>query len=142
MTTDERDRADIAALRQALEAAENALDPEAVAALLTEDAVFIVPDYPVQEGKEACAAFMRDVMGWLSAHVARQIVYVSDEVAVDGDVASDRGTFSFTVSPKAGGEGTLVTGKYLFLLRRVSEGWRAARLAVVRDSDPEQVGAE
>jgi ketosteroid isomerase-like protein len=99
------DRGVLDAIRQALEAAENAGDAEAAAALLTDDVVVMVPDFAVLEGKDACATFMRDMM-----------------------------TFSFAVSPKSGGDQTLVTGKYLWLLRRTAaEPWRIARLIVSRD---------
>ena len=135
------DYAEIAALRSALAVAENAFDADAVTAHLTEDAVFMVPDYPVQEGRDACAAFMREAMGWLSAHVDRHIEYVSHEVVVLGDLGFDRGTFSFTVSPKSGGDRSQVTGKYFWLLRRESGAWRVARLAVVQDGDAEEVSA-
>jgi uncharacterized protein (TIGR02246 family) len=124
----------LTAIRQALEAAENAGDAEAAAALLTDDVVVMVPDFAVLEGKDACATFMRDMMAWTRAHLDRHITYVSAEVLVAGDMAFDRGTFSFAVSPKSGGDQTLVTGKYLWLLRRTAaEPWRIARLIVSRD---------
>lgn len=79
---------------------------------------------------------MRDMMAWTRAHLDRHITYVSAEVLVAGDMAFDRGTFSFTVSPKSGGEQTLVTGKYLWLLRRSgAEPRRIARLIVSRDEE-------
>src|SRR5687768_5779610 len=96
----------VAAVREALEAAENAGDADAAAALLTDDAVVMVPDFPVQEGKAACASFMREIMGWLSAQFDRHITYVSAEIVVMGNMAFDRGTFSFTVAPKSGGDST------------------------------------
>lgn len=124
----------LAAIRQALQAAENAADADAAVALFADDVVAMVPDFPVQEGRAACAAFMRDVMRWLSARFDRHIVYTSAEAVVAGDMAFDRGTFSATVSPKAGGEISHVTGKYLWLLRRTgAEPWRIARLIVSRD---------
>jgi uncharacterized protein (TIGR02246 family) len=127
----------IAALRQALGAAENASDPNAAAALLTDDVVLMVPDFDVQEGKAVCTVFLREIMRWLAEQFHRRITYVSAEVAVmgrDGDVAFDRGSFSFTVSPKSGGDSVEVTGKYLWLLRRADgEPWKVARLIVSRD---------
>lgn len=138
MTDAEADVSAVAALREALEAAENAGDVDAAAALFSDDAVVMVPDFPVQEGKTACASFMREIMGWLSAQFDRHIAYVSAEVVVFGDMAFDRGTFSFTVSPKFGGDSTQATGKYLWLLRRTAaEPWRVARLIVCRDGEPE-----
>lgn len=134
MTNADGDVRAVDALREALEAAENDSDADAAAALLSDDAVLMVPDFPVQEGKAACASFMREIMGWLSVQFDRHVEYVSAEVAVLGDMAFDRGTFSFTVSPKSGGDATQVTGKYLWLLRRTAAGpWRVARLIVCRD---------
>ena len=128
------DLAAIDALRQTLEAAENAGDPETAATLLAEDAVMMVPDFPVQEGKDACAAFLRDMMPALHEQFDRHVTYSSEEVSVTGDMAIDRGTFSFTVSPRSGGDPEQVTGKYLWILRRSTAGpWRIARLIVARD---------
>jgi uncharacterized protein (TIGR02246 family) len=136
MTNTDADERVVAALREALEAAENAGDADAAAALFADDAVLMVPDFPVQEGKAACAAFMRDIMAWLAAQFDRHITYVSAEVVVIGDLAFDRGTFSFTVSARSGGERTEVTGKYLWLLRRTAaEPWKVARLIVARDDE-------
>jgi ketosteroid isomerase-like protein len=133
----------IAAIRQALEAAENASNSDAAAALMTNDAVLMVPDFPVQEGKIPCARFLQNVMGWIATQFDRHITYVSAEVTVIGDMAFDRGTFSCTVSPKSGGDSTQVTGKYLWLLRRTPlESWKIARLIVSRNEDSSDAVAE
>jgi uncharacterized protein (TIGR02246 family) len=139
MTTAYDDVGEVTAIRQALEAAENAGDADALAALLTEDAVLMVPDFPAQEGKAACIRFVRGIMSWLLTEFVRRVTYVSAEVLVIGDVAFDRGTFSFDVTPKGGGEATRVTGKYFWLLRRTQpEPWRIARLIVSRNEDNER----
>jgi ketosteroid isomerase-like protein len=44
-------------IRSLLESAENACDADASNALLADDVVLMVPDYPVQEGKRAAAQF-------------------------------------------------------------------------------------
>lgn len=142
MTNADADVRAVAALREALEAAENAGDADAAAALLTDDAVVMVPEFPVQEGRAACASFLREIMGWLSAQFDRHIAYMSAEVVVIGDMAFDRGTFSFTVLPKSGGASTQVTGKYLWLLRRTAaEPWKVARLIVSRDDESDAEAA-
>ena len=136
MTNAQDDVSAVAGIRQALEAAENAGDADALAVLLTDDAVVMVPDFPTQEGKPACVLFVRDIMGWLLTEFTRRITYVSAEIVVVGDMAFDRGTFSFDVSPKGGGESTRVTGKYLWLLRRTDpEPWKIARLIVSRNEE-------
>src|SRR5690606_12980642 len=128
------DIAAIGAVCEALQSAENASDPDAAAALLTDDAVLMVPDFPVQEGRAACLVFLRDVMGWLAGNCERRIRYDSFEIAVSGDVAFDRGTFSFTVTPRSGGRTTQTTGKYLWILRRSATGsWMVSRVIVARD---------
>ena len=45
-----------------VEAAENAGDPEYCAGLLADDAVLMVPDFPVQNGRDACVGFLRDLL--------------------------------------------------------------------------------
>jgi uncharacterized protein (TIGR02246 family) len=133
----------IADIRQRFEASENSGDTDATAELLADDAVFIVPDYPVQEGKAAIVGFLREISGWLLARFDRHINYVSTETTILGDLAFDRGTFAFDVSRKSGGPVTHVTGKYLWLLRREDEGrWRMSRLIVTRDDEPESEGEE
>ena len=122
------------AVRQILEAAENAGDPEAVIALLADDAVLMVPDFPVQAGREACAAFLREVMPSLHEEFERRASYSSDDVAEAGDMAIDRGTFVIDVRPRAGGDVSQVTGKYLWMLRRSAAGeWRVTHMVVSRD---------
>jgi uncharacterized protein (TIGR02246 family) len=142
MTHDGADRAAVAAVRAALEAAENAADADALAALFADDVVAMVPDVPVQEGKLACTAFMREIMGELSARFIRHITYASDEVSVLGDTAFDRGTFVFTIAPRPGGETARVTGKYFWLLKRLAAEWRITRLIVSRDEGAEEESAE
>lgn len=134
--TDVADRSRIDALRTALEAAENAMDPDAIARLLSDDAVLMVPDFPVQEGKPACTDFLRDTLAGLAARFDRHISYTSHEVAVAGEVAFDRGTFVFEVSPRDGGGSTRVAGKYLWILRRTAQAdWIVTRLIASRDDD-------
>ena len=62
---------------------------------------------------------------------------------VDDDVKSDRRSFSFTVSPRSGGDRDQVTGKYLWLLRRTTtEPWRITRLIVSRDAESDEHAAD
>ena len=138
MAGDDADGSNIAAIRIALEAAENASNADAATALLSDDAVIMVPDFPVQEGRAACAAFLREMMGWLAAGFDRQVSYTSDEVNVTGDLAFDHGTFAFTISPKGPGVISRVTGKYLWILQRSPRGeWAVTRLIASRDEDGE-----
>ena len=120
-------------IREALQAAENAGDAESVISLLADDAVLMVPDFPVQQGQEACAAFLRDVMPSLHEEFERRASYSSDEVCETGDTAIDRGTFVIDVIPRAGGEPSQITGKYLWMLKRSGSGWKVSHMVVSRD---------
>jgi ketosteroid isomerase-like protein len=121
-------------IRCAVEAAENAGDTEYIAGLFAEEAVLMLPDFPVQEGRTACAEFIRDLLPGLLSAFDRRVSYTSAEVSVLGDVALDRGSFSFTVRPKGGGATERVTGKYFWMYARESgRGWKWARVMMSRD---------
>ena len=129
------DRTEIDSIRRRLEEAENAGQPDAIAALLSDDGVVMVPDYPVQEGKAACTRFVREVLPATLARFNRRIRYVSAEIAVLGDLAFDRGTFAFTTTPRSGGPPAHATGKYFWLLRRDQGTWKMARAIVSLDEE-------
>jgi ketosteroid isomerase-like protein len=143
MQTDVRLVGDI--LRR-IESAENSGRFEDIAEMLADDAVIMVPNHPVQEGKAACAAFVCSVLTDVVQHFNRHITYTSAEARIIGDVAFDRGTFSFTIAPKSGGDTNQETGKYLFLYSRVFDGpWKIARAIVnldERDDEGSDVPAQ
>jgi ribosomal-protein-alanine N-acetyltransferase len=132
------DAQEIADVRAALRAAENAGDTEGLLALLARDVVAMVPSAPVLEGWDACAGFVRSALAGLLSYFERKVEYVSAEVAVLGDVAYDRGTFSVTTARRDGGDRDQATGKYFWLLRRDGGGaWRIARLIHCLDEEGE-----
>jgi ketosteroid isomerase-like protein len=95
-----------------------------------------IPNFPIQEGKAACVTFTRDILAYLHETFDRHITYVSAETRVIGDYAFDLGTFSFTVTPKAGGKTEHPCGKYLWLYSRATDGsWKVARIIVSLDED-------
>jgi hypothetical protein len=67
------------------------------------DVVLIAPNVPVQEGKVASGSLVRAVLRSLLVKFERRITYTSAEVRIVGDVTFDRGTFSISVVPRAGG---------------------------------------
>ena len=94
-------QADVREVEQMLrriEAAENTGNAAEIADMLAEDAVIMVPNQPVQEGKAACAKFVADVLAGVVEQFDRRIVYISAEVRVIGDCGFDRGSFTFTVA--------------------------------------------
>lgn len=123
-------------IRARLEAAENGGDAGYIGQMMADDVVIMVPDEPVQEGKAACADFVREMLAGLLERFDRRIKYVSAEVRVIGDVAFDRGSFSFTVTPKSGGDTARATGKYFWLYSRGGDGsWKLARVIVSLDEE-------
>jgi len=130
-------QADVREVEQMLrriEAAENTGNAADIADMLAEDAVIMVPNQPVQEGKAACARFVADVLAGVVEQFDRRIVYISAEVRVIGDCGFDRGSFTFTVAPSSGGDTSRETGKYLFLYSRAAGGsWKIARAIVNLD---------
>jgi len=130
-------QADVREVEQMLrriEAAENTGNAAEIADMLAEDAVIMVPNQPVQEGKAACARFVADVLAGVVEQFDRRIVYISAEVRVIGDCGFDRGSFTFTVAPRSGGDTSRETGKYLFLYSRAAGGsWKIARAIVNLD---------
>lgn len=136
-TLDE-DLARLRQIHQALEDAENGGDVDHIASLLAADCVLMAPNFPVQEGGAACAAFVREVLGCLVAAFDRRISYVSAAIEVTGDLAVDRGTFAFTIAPKNGGRETRESGKYLWLYTRANDGaWQLSRVIIALDDHGE-----
>ena len=139
MTTRASDTDRIKHLLRSIEAAENSGQPERLVELLAEDVVLMAPNYPVQEGKENCSAFVIRVLTDLFEHFDRRIAYTSAEVRLIGSQAYDRGRYTFNVAPRSGGDATQGTGSYLFLYSRNHAGdWKLARAIVNQDSPPEQ----
>jgi uncharacterized protein (TIGR02246 family) len=129
-------------IRRRIEAGENAGDPEYCVGLLADDAVVMVPDFPVLNGRDACAAFLRELMPGLVEFFDRRITYTGSEVRVLDTIAFDRGEFAFTIRPRSGGVESRVTGKYFWLYSRAADGgWRLSRAVVTRDhsDEPERV---
>ena len=126
------------AYRDCLQSAENAFDPEPIIALMADDVVLMVPNEPVQEGKSACAAFIRRTLAEQEAWFDRVITYASEEVSTRGEVAFDRGSFAFTVVGKHDPAKTEATGKYFWLYTIAGDGnWRLARAILSLDDPPE-----
>jgi uncharacterized protein (TIGR02246 family) len=125
-------------LRRQLEAAENAGNAEYICSVFAADAVLMVPNEPVQEGRDACARFIRDLLPSLLEYFERHVSYISAEVRLIGDFAFDRGEFSFSATPRSGGDTTEAHGKYLWLYSRSAEGsWQLARAIMSLDDPPE-----
>jgi uncharacterized protein (TIGR02246 family) len=135
----EADLLELHAIRERLQAAENSGDAGYIGGMMADDAVIMVPSQPVQQGRAACAAFIREILPGLLEQFHRRIAYRSDEVRVIGGFAFDRGRFEFTVLPKSGGQATQAAGKYFWLYSSTGEGgWKLARLIMSLDEEGEE----
>ncbi len=115
----------ITEIRERTMHAENVGDAEFFDSACTEDVVVMPPGMPAVVGRDAAVGFMRAFLGQFDL----RIEYVSEETRVDGDVAYDRGTYSQTLVPKAGGQAISENGKFLWLYLRASNGtWRMSRV--------------
>jgi ketosteroid isomerase-like protein len=115
----------IHALRAQFQSAENTADIEALAATLAEDVIILAPNRPAIEGAAATVEHFRGQF----SQVVLELQYASLESVASGDWGFDRGTYTATVTPKAGGEPATSRGKYLWISRRGADGqWHLARI--------------
>jgi uncharacterized protein (TIGR02246 family) len=100
-------------------------DTERYVGLITDDAVLMPPSGPPVVGRQA-------IRSWSEAIAKRfritKYLPVNDELVIAGDWAFRRATFSWTVTPTAGGDSIQDSGKFIILYKRQSDGsWRVAR---------------
>ena len=112
------DTAPIDDVRNRYVAAYNAGDAAGVAALFAEDAVSMPDHAPALVGRAAIENSIKQTFAQNSVN----ITVTPGETEITGDIAHEHGTFSITVTPKAGGNAMTETGKYLVILKRGSDG--------------------
>lgn len=112
------DTAPIDDVRNRFVAAYNAGDAAGIAALYADDAISMPDHHTALEGKAAIESYMRDMF----AQYQTNMTLTPGETEVVGDIAHEHGTFSVTVTPKAGGAAMSDTGKYFVILKRGSDG--------------------
>jgi uncharacterized protein (TIGR02246 family) len=106
-------------LRSGYQAAFNAGDAAALAALFTDNAVSL-PDHraPI-EGRAAIQQDFQNQFAQVSGNI--QIMPVDTEI--NGETAYERGTYSMTVTPKAAGSAPMTEdGKYIVILKKQPNG--------------------
>lgn len=119
--------ADIAAIKNLTEnydAAINSGDLDSWMSLYTDDAVRMQPYMPALSGKDAIRSLMQSFFEKYTIDLKETI----EEVIVAGDWAFARGTFKYTLTPKAGGEPIRDSGKWMALHKRQPDGsWKIHR---------------
>ncbi len=119
--------ADVEAINQlpaTYAAALNAGDLDGIMAGFTDDAVRMPPNASAIIGKESIRSLLQTNL----EQNTYQLDNPPEEVQVSGDLAFARGTYTVTVTPKAGGESIQREGKYLVIFQKQPDGsWKAAR---------------
>jgi len=119
---------------QEVEAAKTG-DVEAYFAILAHDAVFMAPNQPSRSGE--------DLRGWLreflEGFTVEWLSFEHVDTEIDGDLAYHTYAYTWRVTPRAGGEPTVSSGKGLHVLRRQSDGaWEVLR--EIWNATPSTVG--
>lgn len=115
----------IVSLRDSIQAAETGGRPDGMLAAFAEDVVLMAPGMPAMVGKTAATEAIRGMFQAMTFSVQ----YASDEVVVMGEWAYDRGSYTASMTPKAGGPAGADRGKYLWLLHRQADGsWKYHRV--------------
>ena len=115
------DKAAVDAVRNREQAALNAGNIDSLVAVYADDIDMMAPGAPTARGTAA----VRDLTTTMLAGGTPSVNYTSSTVEISGDIAIDRYTGTFTMTPKAGGLAINETIKGLHVLRRQADGsWR------------------
>jgi ketosteroid isomerase-like protein len=101
-------------------AAMKANDVDAVMKCYAPDAIAALPDAPLAHGDKAIRATYE---GLLSANTVTAVSISEMGSREAGNVATGWGTFSLTLTPKAGGSPATVTGRYTVVVERRGGQW-------------------
>ena len=106
-------------------AAMNAEDSDLWISLWDEKGIQMPPNAPAVVGKPAIDKMIREsyqVLDW------EKFTIRLEEVQVAGDWGFARGTYSASITPKAGGETAFIDGKYLTIFKQEPDGsWKIFR---------------
>ena len=113
----------------------NAGDLDLFISMWTDDGVQMPPDVPAVIGKEQIQAKMKPTFD----QFIMEISISTEEVGIGGDWAFARCTYTLSLTPKAGGETTMIDGKDLHILKRQTDGsWKIAIDCFNNNAPPEQ----
>ncbi len=133
----EQDEAAIQAVSDAFVEAIVAGDVDSVAALYTEDAVFMPPGHPPVRGRAAIREFLAGFPPVESLELR------NDEIEGRLDLAYVRGTLIMTLMPEGASEAMVDTGKYIEIRKRQPDGsWPLAVDIFNSSRSPEATSSE
>ena len=118
------DMAAINTLRDNFVNAFNSSDAQKIVDGYTADAITLPAHHAQIVGKDAILAYNRDFFSQMSGHISLK----AEETKTAGDWGFDRGTYTMTVTPKAGGAPMNDQGKYIVIIQKQSDGsWKLTR---------------
>jgi ketosteroid isomerase-like protein len=124
-TTTPDDMVAVARLMATLDRVVSEADLEGLAALVSDDAVYMLPEVPAIVGKRAIERWYRNLFETTSVEIHHEPL----EMDAAGEYIIHRGVASGTMTPKSGGAPAEFDDKYLFVIRRTPDGslqiWRA-----------------
>jgi uncharacterized protein (TIGR02246 family) len=111
--------ADIATNNRAFENAVETGNVEAISALLAPDVMALPPDGPIVAGREAVKRLWESA---IKEHGMTSCRITTDKLDVVGDVASEVGRATLTMTPP-GGESQTATIKFVVVWKRLNGRW-------------------
>lgn len=113
-------------------AAENSGDAAALAAMYTDDGVYMPSNMPAAAGKAEIQARFEQMFAQMTAQGSA----TPASIDIAGDWAIERGSFQTTLTPKAGGDPIQNTGKYVVVSKKTDSGWKIHYLIWNSDTPP------
>lgn len=108
----------------------NKADVQQMMNVFSGDLIYMTSGMAGSIGKQQITQSFTDQFAKYSGH----IVGITDEIRVSGKLAFDRGHFTVTLTPKAGGAPLVVTGQFLETWGKEKDGqWRVQRLMNLND---------
>jgi len=114
----EADRAAVRAVIDEEVRAANAGDADAFLAIFSDDAVAIPPNAPAVAG-DAVREWVRSLLEQVDIALSS---YEDEQLILAGDYAIHHYSFTWTVTPKGGGEAVVERGQGIHILRREQDG--------------------
>ncbi|UCF21309.1 MAG: SgcJ/EcaC family oxidoreductase [Gemmatimonadota bacterium] len=125
--------------RAAWKAAYEAGDAAAVAAMYTDDAMYLPTEAPMITGKAAIEQAFGEVIAMTAS---RGITINATESGVTGDMGYMVGNYTLTTTAEAGAEPTTVEGKYVTITKRAADGTWKIHVHMANYNQPVQMPAE
>ena len=118
------DRSIILELEERYIAATDASDVMEFDELFAENALLMMPERPIVQGREAIVAHYREFFRSIKARIAAVVA----EVEVFETIVYAKGAFNYSMAPKIGGEAIVMKGKFINLYKKDEmDEWRIWR---------------